>query len=159
MVEARIKSGSVLATTKQFKELITGMLHEAVNEGVEQSLNIYIPNVAKRYGTLRREFRKMILNQLNLSGVEQKIQIEFKELKLPIYGKYHVYGSTGSAITSSKYKHSKEYLKQSPRTVTGTRPINEEEFLLLVFRKIIENLKKIFIQEGLNFRDYTTVIR
>ena len=157
MVEVKIKSGSFTGLPKKLQTLVHDLMHDAVIQGTESALDSYESGIAKRSGRLRRSFRNMFTTQVSSLEGKSRIVITFQKLPTPSYSKYHIYGSHGEALSNSPYKHAASYLRYSSRTVTGTKPIDEQIFMGILFREIKKTLSLLFSSEGLNYTDYTGV--
>lgn len=155
-IVVQLRSGFFVGSTKKFKEQILEDRDSAILNATKELLNEVLPTVAKRSGKLRTSLELMLLNQINFLQGKRVIRLAFKRLKTPDYSTYHVFGFHGSAISRRPYKHRPSYLRYSPRTVTGTKPIDEREVIRLWRRLITKHLAIELRKSGFQF---TQVLR
>lgn len=142
MVIVEVVSGNFRGKPEKLKEEILDAFSDAISLGVGEALQEFIKTVAKRSGRLRRSLATMINMQVLDIEDRRVVQVDFNKLNVPSYAKYHVYGDTGEARSTSPYKHSQDYLKyqKTSKTVLGTKPISQRKLMALIKRKIKEQL-------------------
>lgn len=143
--DVRVISGAYVSTADQFIQALYTTVTNMVFGGVQETVNSLISSVAKDTGAMRSAITSQFFTQIVDFRAKKNFSLFFDRGQLddPDYLKYH-------DIEWDLNIHYNRLGYKNP-TTPNTRPFSENEFMLELFDKLLQELTKQWIEKGFSF--------